>query len=61
MNDLISRQAAIATAISGTEFPELVSSYCPNCGASMMDDNATQHTECVENALDALKMEGEED
>ena len=28
--------------------------YCPNCGASMMDDNATQHTECVENALGAL-------
>lgn len=28
--------------------------YCPNCGASMMDDNAIQHTECVENALGAL-------
>ena len=28
--------------------------YCPNCGASMTDDNATQHTGCVENALDAL-------
>lgn len=31
-----------------------VKNYCPNCGASMMDDNAIQHTECVENALDAL-------
>ena len=30
------------------------SNYCPICGASMMDDNATQHTGCVENALDAL-------
>lgn len=29
-------------------------SYCPNCGASMMDDNAIQHTERVENALGAL-------
>ena len=27
--------------------------YCPNCGAKM-DDNAIQHTECVENALGAL-------
>ena len=30
-------------------------SYCPNCGARMdLDDNAIQHTECVENALGAL-------
>ena len=30
------------------------SNYCPICGASMMDDNAIQHTKCVGNALDAL-------
>ena len=31
-----------------------VANYCPMCGASMMDDNAIQHTKCVGNALDAL-------
>lgn len=30
------------------------SNYCPICVASMMDDNAIQHTKCVGNALDAL-------
>ena len=31
------------------------SNYCQICGASMMDANATQHTECVGDALDALE------
>jgi hypothetical protein len=44
-----------ATCSVGGERQTLeVAKYCPNCGASMMDDNATQHTERVENALGAL-------
>ena len=36
-----------------TQEQKLYDRYCSYCGARM-DSNTTQHTECVENALDAL-------
>lgn len=30
--------------------------YCPNCGAKMSEDNATQYTECVVNLYTETKL-----
>jgi len=48
-----SAECSLCGAVVHNNFSSVVN-YCPMCGASMMDDNAIQHTKCVGNALDAL-------